>query len=505
MGILDLSLQSGGVLATLLAAAGVLLLVYALSSAWIPQENSNEPPGPRPLPLLGNLLQLDLKRPYNTLVEMSKKYGPVFRVYLGSKKVVVLAGHKVVKEALVNYAEEFGDRDILRIVSQYNNGHGVIWSNGDSWKEMRRFALTNLKDFGMGKKACEDKIIEECQYLLEVVRNFKGNAFDTTQPINYAVSNIITSIVYGDRFNYDDPEFNAMVDGMNRRIQLAGSPSAQVFNLSPWLGKWLPQNKEFFRLTSDYTKTTLEMFSQLRESLNPLLPRSLVDAFFIRKQELEESGITNSHFHDENLIWTVQNLFAAGTDTTAATLRWSLLLMAKYPEIQDKVHEEVSRVIGDRQVRTEDRKNLPFTDAVIHETQRLANIAPIALPHRTSQDVTFRGYFIKKNTTVYVLLTSVLHDESEWEKPYSFHPDHFLDKDGKLVKNDAFMPFSAGRRACLGESLARMELFIFFVTLLQHFRFQPSPGVSEDSLDLTPRVGFTISPTAHKLRALDCM
>ncbi|XP_019714768.1 cytochrome P450 2K1-like, partial [Hippocampus comes] len=141
----------------------------------------------------------------------------------------------------------------------------------------------------------------------------------------------------------------------------------------------------------------------------------------------------------------------------------------------------------------------------IHETQRLANIAPIAVPHRTSQDVTFRGYFIKKNTTVYVLLTSVLHDESEWEKPYSFHPDHFLDKDGKLVKNDAFMPFSAGRRACLGESLARMELFIFFVTLLQHFRFRPPPGVSEDSLDLTPRVGFTLSPTAHKLRALDCM
>ncbi|XP_051908128.1 cytochrome P450 2K1-like isoform X2 [Hippocampus zosterae] len=779
MGILDLSLQSGGVLATLLAAAGVLLLVYALSSAWIPQENSNEPPGPRPLPLLGNLLQLDLKRPYNTLVEMSKKYGPVFRVYLGSKKVVVLAGHKVVKEALVNYAEEFGDRDILRIVSQYNNGHGVIWSNGDSWKEMRRFALTNLKDFGMGKKACEDKIIEECQYLLEVVRNFKGNAFDTTQPINYAVSNIITSIVYGDRFNYDDPEFNAMVDGMNRRIQLAGSPSAQVFNLSPWLGKWLPQNKEFFRLTSDYTKTTLEMFSQLRESLNPLLPRSLVDAFFIRKQELEvssyvlasalallvgymawssasrstESGgqeppgprplpllgnllqlnlngphqtllqmskkygpvftfymgpnkvvvlagyktvkealiqhaeefgereplntakevklehgvlwnngeswkemrrftLTNlrdfgmgkkacedkiieecqhllevfknfrgeafdtqqpvnyavsniicslvfgsrfryddpaftamvqrtsrsiqivggpslllynmfpwlgklfssareelhnlgkanrkqateliqalketfnpqssrglvdafllrqkqqedtgdvGHFHNANLLMTVSNLFAAGTETTSTTLRWAFLLMAKYPHIQEKVREELNQVIGDRQVQVEDRKNLPYTDAVIHETQRLANIIPMALPHRTSRDVTFHGYFIKKGTTVYPLLTSVLHDDSVWEKPHSFHPQHFLDKDGKFIKHDAFMPFSAGRRVCLGESLARMELFVFFVTLLQHFRFRPPPGVSEDQLDLTPMVGGTLSPAPHKLRAV---
>ncbi|XP_077408813.1 cytochrome P450 2K4-like isoform X4 [Vanacampus margaritifer] len=457
---------------------------------------------------------------------MSKKYGSVFTVYLGSKKVVVLAGYKTVKEALVNYAEEFGDRDILRIVKQYNDGHGepdqihvlekrrpdvcfqprgVIWANGDSWKEMRRFTLTNLRDFGMGKKACEDKIVEESQHLLEVIRNFKGEAFDTTQPINYAVSNIICSIVYGNRFDYDDPEFTNMVDGMNRKIQLAGSPSAMVYNMLPWLGRKLPENKEFFRLTADYGKKNLEIFSRLRESLNPLLCRSLVDAFFARKQHLEESGITNSHFHDQNLMWTVQNLFAAGTDTTAATLRWSLLLMAKYPDIQDKVHEELRRVIGDRQVRVEDRKNLPFTDAVIHETQRLANIAPMAIPHRTSRDVTFRGFRIKKDTTVYVLLTSVLHDESEWEKPHSFHPDHFLDKDGKFVKSDAFVPFSAGRRVCPGESLARMELFIFFVTLLQRFRLRPPPGVSEDGLDLTPRVGFTLSPAAHTLRALDCM
>ncbi|XP_054617784.1 cytochrome P450 2K4-like isoform X1 [Dunckerocampus dactyliophorus] len=503
MGLLEIFLQADtGV--PLLGAAVILLLVYFASSTFNSSEGGYEPPGPRPLPLLGNLLQLDLKRPYNTLVELSKKYGPVFTVYLGSKKVVVLAGYQTVKEALVNHANEFGDRDTLRIVTEYNKGHGVLWSNGDSWKDMRHFALTNLRDFGMGKKACEDKIIEESQHLMEVIRKINGESFDTTQPINYAVSNIISSIVYGSRFEYDDPEFTAMVDEMNRKIQLAGSPSAQVFNMFPWLGKMLPQNKEFFRLTDNCSRKNLEVFRRLKESLNPLMCRGLVDAFFVRKQQLEESGITKSHFHDENLMWTVQNLFAAGTETTATTLRWALLLMAKYPNIQEQVREELSRVIGDRQVQVEDRRNLPFTDAVIHETQRVANIVPMALPHRTSQDVTFKGHFIKKGTTVYVLLMSVLHDEDEWEKPHSFHPAHFLDKDGNFVKRDAFMPFSAGRRICLGESLACMELFIFFVTLLQHFRFIPPPGVSEDQLDLTPRVGFTLSPTDHELRAL-CM
>jgi len=137
----------------------------------------------------------------------------------------------------------------------------------------------------------------------------------------------------------------------------------------------------------------------------------------------------------------------------------------------DRVVEELSAVVGSRQVRIEDRKNLPYTDAVIHESQRLANIVPMAIPHTTSKDVTFQGYFIKEvrwlplpslktpktqtfvellfsfcmqGTTVLPLLTSVLYDESEWESPHTFNPSHFLDNEGKFIRRDAFMPFSAG-------------------------------------------------------------
>ncbi|XP_028460573.1 cytochrome P450 2K1-like [Perca flavescens] len=505
MGVLELFLQSSSSI-SLLGGLLVLLLVYLIcSSSFSSKEDSKEPPGPKPFPLIGNLLQLDLKRLYSTLLKLSKTYGSVFTVYLGPQKVVVLAGYKTVKEALVNYAEEFGERDPMLIMQEYNQGHGLIWANGDSWKEMRRFALTNLRDFGMGKKASEDKIIEECDHLIEVFKKFKGEAFDSTQPINYAVSNIICSIVYGSRFEYDDPEFTSLVDQINRYVQLVGSPSVQLYNMFPWIGKWCGGKKEIEAIFAANKKQNLQLFSHLKETLNPQMCRGFVDAFLVRKQNLEESGIANSYFNERNLMQTVFNLFGAGTDTTATTLRWGLLFMAKNPKIQDQVQEEVSREIGSRKVQVEDRKNLPFTDAVIHETQRLANIAPMAVPHKTSQDITFQGHFIKKGTTVFPLLTSVLCDESEWERPHSFYPAHFLDKDGKFVKRDAFMPFSAGRRICPGESLARTELFIFFTTLLQHFRFTPPPGVSEDELDLTPRVGFTLSPSPHKLCAVSCM
>ncbi|XP_056261447.1 cytochrome P450 2K1-like [Seriola aureovittata] len=505
MEILDLFLQTFSSV-SLLGTIMILLLVYLVSTfSFTSQEDKKEPPGPRPLPLLGNLLQMDLKRPYETLLKFSKKYGSVFTIYLGPKKVVVLAGYKTVKEALVNHAEEFGERAQMQIMNDVSQGHGVLWSNGESWKEMRRFALTNLRDYGMGKKACEDKICEESQQLTEVFKKFKGEAFDMTQPINYAVSNIICSMVYGSRFEYDDPEFTSLVDRTNKYTLLVGSPSIQVYNLFPWIGRWISNKKKFCKLYEANKKMNLELVRRLKETLNPQMCRGFVDAFLVRKQHLEKSEITNSHFHNENLLMTVIQLFGAGTETTSTTIRWGLLFMAKYPKIQDQVQEELSRVIGSRQVQVEDRKNLPFTDAVIHETQRLANISPMSLPHKTSQDITFQGYFIKKGTTVYPLLTSVLYDESEWEKPYSFYPAHFLDKDGKFVKRDAFLPFSAGRRICLGESLARMELFIFFTSLLQHFRFTPPPGLSEDELDLTAHMGLSLSPSPHKLCAVPCM
>ncbi|XP_047430412.1 cytochrome P450 2K4-like [Mugil cephalus] len=485
---------------SILGALVVLLLTYIIF--FNTQEHRKEPPGPTPLPILGNLLQLDIKRPYQTFLELSKKYGSVFTIYMGTQKVVVLAGYKTVKEALVNHDEEFGERSPLRNLDRLTQGHGVLWSNGNTWKELRRFTLTNLRDYGMGKKACEDKITEECHQLMKVIEKFKGEPFDTTQPVTFAVSNIISSMVYGSRFEYNDPEFTSMVDRANKSIQLIGSPSMQLYSLFPWLGKLIANKKELEQLFLANKTQNLQLFSRLKETLNPQMCRGFVDAFLVRKQHLEESQGTDNIFNERNLMMTVFNLFGAGTETTATTLRWALLLMAKYPKIQEKVHEELSRVIGDRQARVEDRKNLPFTDAVIHETQRFGNIVPASLPHRTSKDVTFQGYFIKKGTTVFPLLMSVLYDESQWEKPGTFHPAHFLDNDGKFVKRDAFMPFSAGRRICLGESLAKMELFLFFTTLLQRFSFTPPPGVSEDDLDLTPRVGFTLGPSSHKLCAI---
>lgn len=480
----------------------VSLLVLRLLYFSFSSQEQREPPGPRPLPLFGNLFQVDLKRLDQSLFELSKKYGPVFQVYFGLKKVVVLAGYRTVKEALVNHAEEFGNREITPIFHDFNKGHGILFSNGDSWREMRRFALATLKDFGMGKKMSEEIITEECQHLIKEFEQFEGKAFSNTQAINYAAANVIAATVFGKRFDYKDPHFQAMVDRDNEIIHLTGSSSLLMYNFFPCLGPFLKNWRILIKYVEEGKADTRKIIEELKKTLDSDVCRCFIDAFLIRKKRLEDSGVENSHFHDDNLLYSVINLFAAGSDTTANTLKWCLLFMAKYPHIQARVQEELSMVVGSRQVRAEDRKNLPYTDAVIHESQRLANIAPIAIPHATNKDVTFQGYVIQEGTTIFPLLTSVLYDGSEWESPYSFNPSHFLDSEGKFIKREAFLPFSAGRRVCPGESLARMELFMFFTSLLQHFNFTPPFAISEDQLDLSPVVGFTLSPQPQELCAL---
>uniref|UniRef100_A0A3Q2DC04 Cytochrome P450 2K4-like n=2 Tax=Cyprinodon variegatus TaxID=28743 RepID=A0A3Q2DC04_CYPVA len=506
MAAIDMFLQSISPVSVLGAVVFLLIGYHCFLFMFNQNENRRGPPGPKPFPIVGNLLQLGVRRRDQAFMKLSKKYGPVFTVYMGSRKMVVLTGYKTIKEAFVGYADEFGEREAPRMTKEVNQQHGIAWANGDSWKEMRRFALTKLKDFGMGKKVCEEKIVEECQLLMQEFKKFKGEAFDMTQHISYAVCNIICSMVYGKRFEYDDVDFKTIVNRTNRLIQMIGSPAIQLSNIFPIFGKLIfSARRKLGNIFLANKQHHLMLLNHLRQTLSPKVCRGVVDAFLIRQQQHQESGITDSHYHNDNLLVTVMNLFAAGTETTATTLRWALLFMAKYPKIQDQVQEELRNVIGSRQVQVEDKQKLPFTEAVIYETQRLANIAPLAIPHRTSSDVTFQGYFIEKGTPVIPVLTSVLQDESEWEKPNVFHPGHFLNKDGKFVKRDAFMPFSAGRRMCPGEGLARMELFIFFATLLQHFRFAPPPGVTEEELDIAPLVGGTLIPQPHTLCAIPLM
>ncbi|XP_067150961.1 cytochrome P450 2K6-like [Apteryx mantelli] len=478
----------------------ILLLVLKRDGFWKNHARRGFPPGPRPLPIIGNLHILDLKRPYRTMLELSKTYGPVFSIQMGQNKTVVLSGYETVKEALVNQADAFAGRPEIPLIEEATKGHGIIFSRGENWKVMRRFTLTTLRDFGMGKKAIEDFIVEEYGCLANTIEMHKGKPLEMTLMLNAAVANVIVSILLGKRYDYEDPTFKRLLSLVNENVRLFGSPSVSLYNTFPALGFFLKNHKTFVNNRDEVCAFIKVTFIEHLKTLDRNDQRSFIDTFLVRQQE--EKGNANGYFHNDNLIEVVRNLFVAGMETTSSTLRWGLLLMMKYPEIQKKVQEEIERVIGSTPPRIEHRTQMPYTDAVIHEIQRFANILPLNLPHATTADVSLKGYFIPKGTYVIPLLTSVLRDKSQWEKPDVFHPEHFLNSEGKFVKKDAFMPFSAGRRTCAGETLAKMELFLFFTSLLQRFTFRPPAGVSSSDLDLTPAIGITTPPVTHEVCAV---
>ncbi|XP_075057355.1 cytochrome P450 2K1-like isoform X2 [Mixophyes fleayi] len=457
----------------------------------------NFPPGPKPLPIIGNMHILNLKRPCRTLIELSKKYGSVFSVQIGIQKMVVLCGYETVKDALVNYAEEFSERPDIPIFHRIIKGYGVLFAHGENWKVMRRFTITTLRDYGMGKKILENKINEEYAILEKKFKSFGGKPFENFTIMNGAVANIMMSIVLGHRFNYEDPVFLRLIHLITENVKLLGSPMVMLYNTFPSLMSWLPGSHKAILENSLETQTFIkEVITKSKQELDINNERTLIDRFLIKQQE-EKQESTN-YFSDENLTMIISNLFAAGMDTTSTTLRWALLLMMKYPEIQKNVQNEIEQVIGLAEPHTEHQKEMPYTNAVIHEIQRFANIVP-TISHATAQDVTFKGYFLPKGTYVFLILTSVLRDEAHFEKPDEFYPQHFLDSNGRFVKNEAFLPFAAGKRSCAGENMTRMELFIFFTRLLQNFTFQAPPGAE---LDINPAVGFVTPPMPHSICAV---
>ncbi|XP_076987894.1 cytochrome P450 2B11-like isoform X2 [Tamandua tetradactyla] len=407
-----------------------------------PKAKGHLPPGPRPLPFLGNLLQMDRRGLHRSFLRFQEKYGDVFTVYLGPRPVVVLCGTDSIREALLDQSEDFSGRAPIAIVDQTFQGYGVAFANGERWKELRRFSLTTMRDFGMGKRSIEERIQEEARCLVEELRKSQGALLDPTFFFHAITANIICAIIFGERFAYKDLEFLRLLYLFNQSFALVSSFSSQVFELYSSLLKHFPGTHrkvhKNLQEVNDFIGHTVEKH---RETLDPNAPRDLIDTYLLRMDK--EKSNPDSEFHHRNLILTGLSLFFGGTETTSTTIRYGFLIFLKYPQVAEKVYKEINQVIGPhRPPALDDRAKMPYTDAVIQEIQRFSDLLPFSLPRMVTKDTHFRGYILPKGTEVYPILSSALHDPRYFEKPDDFYPEHFLDANGALKKNEAFFPFS---------------------------------------------------------------
>ncbi|XP_062976493.1 cytochrome P450 2C20-like [Elgaria multicarinata webbii] len=458
--------------------AGALLLLCVLfilffSSSKMYKEKNQLPPGPSPSFFLGNILQKDvlpLSKCYRKLLE---KYGPIFTVWMGGKPLVVLCGYEVVKDALLSHAEEFGGRPIFPIHDRLCKGQGFLGTrNATKWKELRRFSLSTLREFGMGRKTMSERVQEEALFLVKEMDATQGKPFDPKRSITSALSNVLCSVLYGKRFDYEDENFQKKMCIVDERLHFMRGFMGIVYSAMPQIMECLPgQHFKSFADTETLCDFIRETVESHRQTLDPQNPRDYIDCFLMRMEK--EQNSPENFYSTEDLVMSVFTLFFASSTAPRDALLFSLLVMVKFPHIQEKVQQEIDDVVcANRVPGMEDRVRLPFTNAVIHETQRYQIFSTEIFPREMTCHIEFRGYNFPKGTSVLPLYTSVHYDPLQWETPEEFNPDHFLNEKGQFRKRDAFMPFSVGKRYCLGEALARVELFLFFSILLQKFTFQ---------------------------------
>ncbi|XP_063294184.1 cytochrome P450 2J4-like [Pelobates fuscus] len=479
----------------------VLSLVLVLLGYlwWKVTRPKSFPPGPLALPIVGNLLQMDFNNPLQGLKEFSKVYGPVYSIYLGFTPVVVVRGFKALKEILMTRGVEFADRPQNRITLRISGKKGLVMAPyGQAWKEHRRFTLSTLRNFGLGKKSMEERIAEEIVYLIQEFEKHKDTPLDPHFAIDNAVSNNICSIVFGRRYDYDDSTFRDVLNLVHENMTMATSIWAQLYNAFGFI-HYLPlPHRKIFRNVDTVFGFLGNVLEEHRKSRQPGEPRDYIDCY-LEELDKEEQHNGKKTFDIRSLFTSMADLFVAGTETTSASLEWCLLYMMAFPDVQEKCRNEIDKVREDRErLNYEDRVSMPYTQAVLQEVQRFASVVPLGISHSSLQDEQLNGFTIPKGTLIITDLSSLNYDETYWKYPHEFNPENFLNNDGELIKAEAFLPFSAGPRVCLGENLARMEIFLFFTTLLTQFEFQwPDPTSTPD---LTSVFGVSQTPKRFKMR-----
>ncbi|XP_035686088.1 cytochrome P450 2J1-like [Branchiostoma floridae] len=458
----------------------ILGLVFLLAYWYLnrTQAQLNLPPGPWALPLLGSVTNMFSSVPHLSWTQLGQKYGPVLHLQLGSRHVVVLNSYSAIHEALVKKAEDFSDRPVFYSFKQtgfLDNGI-ILLPYGPFWKHQRKFTIMGLRDFGFGKRSLEGKIVEESHGLREEILKKGQKPFNIRLMLQNAVGNVICSIVLGKRFEYDDEKFEKIMEAFDQNVgdqRLSG-----MADLFPW-ARHIPAIKRAVAKQVAYAEISVgavrEEIEEHKKTFDANDIRDFIDTFILEMKNKE--GDDDSDFTDRQLEYLIADLFLAGTETTSSTLYWGLLYLLRHPDIQEKVHQEIDGTIGqDVTPSLTHRDQLPYTQAVITEVMRSNPIAPVGVPHSASNATTLFGYDIPKDCLVFPNLWAALRDPEFYPEPDAFKPERFLDDKGQFNKGDTFIPFSLGRRACLGEQLARMELFLFFTSLMQHFTFKLPEG-----------------------------
>ncbi|EGT35267.1 hypothetical protein CAEBREN_09495 [Caenorhabditis brenneri] len=468
------------------------VLTYFLLNLW--RGIKNNPKGPLPLPLIGNIHQIF----YNSWKtggivsgyhEFKKQYGKVFTLWFGPIPTVYIADYDIAYETHVKRANVFGHRYTIGGMDYIREGRGIVGSNGDFWLEHRRFALTTLRNFGLGRNIMEEKIMDEYRYSASMF-------FDIF------VGSIINQMLVSERFEQGNQDFEQLKDNLTKSLE-------KISILDSFCPLWLLKSD----LMRWRTKITLAPFDFVLKLVQDGLDKRVkeieagthvmseegddfVDAFLVKMEKDKKDGVVDSTFTLDTLAIDLYDLWLAGQETTSTTLTWAFACLLNHPEVVEKLRKELVQVTGGtRNVSLTDRAQTPYLSATIDEVQRISSILNVNIFRHLHEDTFIDGQPIAAGTVVTTHLAMLHTDEEVYKNHMEFNPERFLENNNLEKK---LIPFGIGKRSCPGESLARAELYLILGNLVLEYNLEPV-GVKPEIKTTTP-FGLMKRPPIYDIR-----
>ncbi|KAG2141326.1 cytochrome P450 [Suillus clintonianus] len=451
------------------------------------------PPGPRGLPLIGNIQDMPHIRPWLTFAEWGKKYGPISHVEILGQHIIVLNSVKSAMDMLDKKGAVYSDRPVLPMCGELCGWKHVLalLPYGDRFRQYRK----NIHRI-MGNRAALDVYhpVEEIETRRFLKRVFSKPG-ELQDHVRHTAGAIILRISHGYEVKEKNDPFIDLADRAMDQFSRSTAHGAFMVDIMPFLAKvpeWFP-GAGFKRLAREWNKTREEMAAIPYEFVKDQMAAGIAPKSFTSKL-LE--GQTLSVEEDHMVKWSAASLYLGGSDSTVSAIYSLFLAMTLFPHVQKKAQAEIDTVVGtDRLPSFTDRDSLPYIEALVKEVLRWNVVGPTAFPHRVTEDDIHDGYYIPKGSLVIPNAWFMLNDPQAFADPSQFNPERFLDNDGKDPEPEPrTICFGFGRRICPGLHLADASVWISTAMSLAVFDISK---VVENGVEITPEVDPTSGTVSH--------
>ncbi|XP_027337287.1 cytochrome P450 71A1-like [Abrus precatorius] len=463
-------------------------------------KNPPLPPGPKGLPILGNLHQLDNSTLYLQLLKLSKKYGPLFSLQLGLRQAIVVSSPKLAKEVLKKHDLVFCDRPKLLAQQKLSyNGLEIIFSPyNDYWREIRKicvvhiFSSKRVSNFSSIRKSEVKQVIEK------ISKHASSSVVTNLSKLMMSLSSsIVCRIAFGRRYEDEGSETTRFHGLLNEfQAMIATFFISDYIPFTSWIDKLKGLHIRLERIFKEFDKIYQEV---IEEHMDPNRQhkeeQDIVDVLLQVKKE----GSLSIDLTYDHIKGVLMDMFVAATDTTAATSVWAMTALIKNPRVMKKVQEEIRSMGGQKDLLDEDDiKKCPYFKAMIKETLRLHPPGPLLVPREANKECIIDGYRIPAKTIVYVNAGSIHRDPEAWKNPEEFYPERFLDSAIDFHGQDfELIPFGAGRRICPGLPMAIATLELILANLLHSFDWELPKGMVKEDIDTEMSLGITHHKKNH--------